>query len=84
MDRNGFHGKADTSKIDFLIFKSVSSIETTRRTAEIKIYEVLLLNAWRKRRNDAVRLRHQLTSTEKMVNKIILLCAVINSSFSFR
>lgn len=68
-DKKLFHEMPDTSKIDLLIFKSMPSIGA-RKTAEIKIYEVLLLNAWRKRRNDAVRLRQQLTSTEKLVSDI--------------
>lgn len=68
-DQKLFHEMPDTSKIDLLIFKSMPSIGA-RKTAEIKIYEVLLLNAWRKRRNDAVRLRQQLTSTEKLVSAI--------------
>lgn len=68
VDKESYHDLPDTSKIDLIIFKSLPSSIGTRKLAEIKIFEVLLLNAWRKRRDDAVTLKRRIITVEKSVS----------------
>lgn len=62
---------AEISSLISSTYPEILDTTISHKKARSKIYEILLLNAWRRRRIDVERLNSKLTITEKLVNIVI-------------